>query len=219
MSSSQTPQTRRSAKRPRSAAPTVDQPAAAPEHEHVDAWAGYGKALCKLQIETALAMLRQGQTLREAQLATNQKARAQHEQAAQELEAIPSLADAFSVQISLLQSNLQGALDHWNRIGEACSTGQADAFARIADAWLKLPTSLLDSAQQWSQLRSKEGPAAMEEIEASVDHLVNPALASPMLWPAQEAAREAMSLATTALNDWLTWSTHRHPGPQSSAVH
>jgi hypothetical protein len=73
-----------------------------------------------------------------------------------------------------------------------------------AAGWVEFNEAAWKAAGQWFGEFAKDG-AGLQRIEAEVDHVVNPWTASPFAWPAQEATRQAMTLATSAWNDWLTW--------------
>lgn len=186
-----------------------------------DGMAAWSKAQLSLQIDTALAVLRSAQTLREAQLKASQQSQASHEQAARELESLDSFNDIARLQLLLARDNWQGAVSYWAQLGEFANGAAMQGWARTAEGLSKLTASLMSANLQWSQVRPLEAPVA-EELEASVDHLVSPVIASPMLWPAQEAAREAMTFATSALNDWFAWSSRLGNGGsarESGTVH
>lgn len=186
--------------------PVTAVPAAALKNA-VEGLAALGKAQLTLQVDTALAVLRRAQALRKAQLQANQQAQTSHEQVAGELESANNINDIASLQLSLARDNLQGALSYWAQISEFTSGSVVEGWARAAESLSRLNASLLGTQLQWMHISPLDSPKAVEELEASVDHVVNPVIASPMLWPAQEAAREAMTFATSALNDWFAWSS------------
>jgi len=73
-----------------------------------------------------------------------------------------------------------------------------------AAGWMQFNEAAWKAAAQWFGGLSKDS-AGLQRIEAEVDHVMSPVAASPFVWPAQEAARQAMSLATATWNDWLAW--------------
>jgi hypothetical protein len=79
-----------------------------------------------------------------------------------------------------------------------------DFWKEGAAGWVELNGAAWQAAGQWFGGLGKNG-AGLERIEAEVEHVVSPLAASPFAWPAQEATRQAMTLATAAWNDWLNW--------------
>ena len=79
-----------------------------------------------------------------------------------------------------------------------------DFWKEGAAGWVQLNEAAWKAAGQWFGGLSGD-PAGLQRLEAEVDHVANPVTASPLVWPAQEATRQAMTLATVAWNDWLTW--------------
>ena len=73
-----------------------------------------------------------------------------------------------------------------------------------AAGWVRFNEEAWKAAALWMGVLSKDS-AGLERIEAEVDHVINPLAASPFVFPAQEATRQAMALATAAWNDWLAW--------------
>jgi hypothetical protein len=43
-------------------------------------------------------------------------------------------------------------------------------------------------------------------IQAELEHVLSPMAASPLVWPAQEATRQAAQMAASTWNDMLSWS-------------
>jgi len=91
-----------------------------------------------------------------------------------------------------------------------------DFWKEGAAGWVELNGAAWKAAGQWFGGLGPDG-AALERVEAEVDHVVNPLAASPFVWPAQEATRQAMTLATSAWNDWLTWQA-RAAGASTDAA-
>ena len=73
-----------------------------------------------------------------------------------------------------------------------------------AAGWMQFNEAAWKAAAQWFGGLSKDSEG-LQRIEAEVDHVMSPVAASPFVWPAQEAARQAMTLATATWNDWLDW--------------
>jgi hypothetical protein len=73
-----------------------------------------------------------------------------------------------------------------------------------AQGWVQFNEAAWKAAGQWMGALPNDS-AGLERMEAEVEHVVSPVAASPFIFPAQEATRQAMSLATAAWNDWLSW--------------
>ena len=104
----------------------------------------------------------------------------------------PAVQDLASMGLDASTAYMQGvqmAFDFWKE---------------GAAGWMQFNEAAWKAAAQWFGGLSKES-ADLERIEAEVDHVVSPMAASPFVWPAQEAARQAMTLATATWNDWLAW--------------
>jgi hypothetical protein len=175
-------------------------------HNAWAAWLQFGKAELAAQIDATQSLLKAAEAIRHAQIDANQKAQAAHAQVAAQIDSVSNLNDVVGLQLTLLREDLQGALAHWTHLAEVSSAAVLDGFTRSTESASRLQSSFWGSALQWTQLAQTDAPGAAEEIEASVDHVVNPLIASPLLWPTQEAAREAMTLANSAWKDWFSWS-------------
>lgn len=86
------------------------------------------------------------------------------------------------------------------------ATRQAfDAWKTASDEWFRLHAAAWNAAAEWVGAM-EEGSGDPERVEAEVEHVVNPLAASPLVWPMQEASRQAMTFASSAWNDWLSWT-------------
>lgn len=176
-------------------------------HNAWAAWLQLAKAELAAEVNAAQSLLKGAQALREAQLEANHRAQATHEQVAGQIDSTGNLNDVVGLHLALVREDMQGAVNYWTRLSEVTTSATLESFTRGTEALSRLQSSFWGSAMQWSHLAQTDAPGAAEEIEASVDHVVNPLIASPMLWPTQEAAREAMTLANTAWKDWFAWSS------------
>jgi hypothetical protein len=154
---------------------------------------------------TSAAFLRGVQALQEAQLDAAREACRLHEQAAAQLGTARSASDLAQLQMTLAQSDGQVALQALSRMGEAASRQAFDGWKDGAAGWAQLHGAAWMAATRWFGGLAQQ-PTDPELIEAEVEHVVSPFTASPFVWPAQEAARQAMTLAGSAWNDWLSWS-------------
>ena len=104
----------------------------------------------------------------------------------------PAVQDLASTSLDASTAYMQGvqmAFEFW-REGAA--------------GWMQFNEAAWKAAAQWFGGLSKDSEG-LQRIEAEVDHVMSPVAASPFVWPAQEAARQAMTLATATWNDWLDW--------------
>jgi hypothetical protein len=72
---------------------------------------------------------------------------------------------------------------------------------------VRLQSAYWESALNFFRLQTQLGGSS-EMIEAEVEHVLSPMAASPLVWPAQEATRQAAQMAANTWNDWLNWSGH-----------
>jgi len=156
------------------------------------------------EISTANAVLRNTQALSEAQLDTTMRVQQVHEKAAQQLEQAQGLNELAAVQMRLAQADLQTAFELWARFSQTAAVGAMQAVSEAVSSCARMQNAMLSSLTQWSRL-SAALPSRPGVPEAEVEHATNPVAASPMMaWPAQQATRQAMTMATTTWNDWLS---------------
>jgi hypothetical protein len=151
------------------------------------------------------SMLRGVQAVQQAQLEAARDAQQIHEQAAAQLDTVHSFADFARLQMTLAQSDSQVALQSMSKIGELASRQAIDALNDSAAGWAHFSNTAWTAALDWMNGLART-PSAVEAAEAEMSPIVNAVAAGPIAWPAQEAARQAMTMATSAWNDWLTWS-------------
>jgi hypothetical protein len=157
------------------------------------------------EISASNAVLRNAQALREAQLDATMRAQQAHEQCALQLEEANSINDLAVVQMSLAQAEAQSVFEYWAKLNESTTRGMLEACAEAANGCVRWQNAAWSAWLRLSQLRALL-PRNAEELEAEVEHVTNPVTASPLVWPALEATRQAMTLATNSWNDWLSWT-------------
>jgi hypothetical protein len=173
------------------------------DHWSNDSW----REQLSLGIDAMSWLFGAAQSLRELQLATARRAEAAQLQAAEQLKTANGMADFNRLQVELARAHMQTAVDHCSHLSEAASRHAVEAMAAITDHMVRLQNLGWSTLAQWSQLRAAL-PQQPEIVEAELEHLTNPLAASPFAWPAQEATRQAFTLASSAWNDLLTWSGH-----------
>jgi hypothetical protein len=168
---------------------------------------GYSEATAKehlaWEIAACTAWLRGAQAVRETQLAASRRAQQAHEGAAERLRQARTPSDIAAVQLELARSNAEGALALAGELAQVAAKNVADLWAESANGLARLHGAALNGALQWRQVQARMPQD--EAIEAEVDHVTSPIAASPLVWPAQEATRQAMTLAASTWNDLLSW--------------
>jgi len=169
----------------------------------LDAWSSQAaRESLSWQIDTCRALLRGAKAVREAQVQAAERAEASYLKAAEQLLSARSVADIGSLQLELLRANAEESLQHLTHLGELATRGWAETLQQAAEGWTRLGAAAWEGALQWSRWQASL-PASADLVEAEMEHVTNPIAASPMVWPAQEATRQAMSLAAQTWNDWL----------------
>ncbi|HXD06502.1 MAG TPA: phasin family protein [Burkholderiaceae bacterium] len=168
---------------------------------------GTHKECAQAFIAACQTMLRNAHAIREAQLETNVRAQEAHEQAAAQLESARTLPEVFGVPASLIQSNAAGSFQHWSHLAVLMQQMQIERAGDALSSLARIQRAAFESMLQLLRVQASM-PTSPEVMEAEVEHVTSPLTASPMVWPAQEASRQAMSMASTAWNDWVDWSTH-----------
>lgn len=182
-----------------SAEPTLDST--------LDAWGAEAtREHLAWEIAACSALLRGARALREAQMQAAENAETAHLKAAEQLLSARGVDDFASIQIELLRSDAEGAMQYWTRLSEIVSRHLADSWQEAGAGWVRASETLMKGMGQWTRLQSSL-PQTADIVEAEVEHVANPFAASPLVWPAQEAARQAMGLASQGWNEWLSWGS------------
>jgi hypothetical protein len=162
---------------------------------------GCAKAGLGGELGASNAMLRTAAALHRLQLEAVERTRKAHEQAQGRLAKARSVAEMTSVGLQLAQTNAEDALHYWSRTAEITLRGSAEGWADALTLVTRAQGLGDETGRHWLDAAAKQRPA--EALEAQLNQLVTPAAALPMLWPAQESVREAVTLGTRAWHDWL----------------
>jgi hypothetical protein len=157
------------------------------------------------EISACTALLRSAQSVREAQLEAARRAREVHEQAAEQLKKAHGLSEVAQVQMELARADAEGAMQLFSKLGELTTKSALEMLSESAAGYAKLQNAAWSAMLQFSKAQAAL-PTSAEVLEAEVEHITNPVTSSPLVWPAQEATRQAMTLAASTWNDWLSWS-------------
>jgi len=173
----------------------------------LDDWAAQGaRELLAAELATSAAWLRAAHAVLEARRQATEEAEATRLQAAGRLAAATSTAELMQIRLELLQANADEIARYWSRLGDLAMRGWADTWQDAGNAWAKLIESSWQGFGRWSSLQASMPAQPAQVLEAEMEHLVHPLEASPLLWPSQEAARQAMGMANNAWNEWMSWS-------------
>jgi hypothetical protein len=197
--------------RRKAAEPTRPAPAAPDARDRtidgaLSAWSdNTARDLASWGLGAATAWLRTLEALRDVQLEAVREASRLQEEAAAQLASVQGAGDLAQVQLTLAQSAGQVAMRSASRLGEVATRQALDAWKDAADGLGRFQGAAWTSTAQWLGGLAQQ-PADPELLEAEVEHVVSPVAASPFVWPVQEASRQALTLASSAWNDWLSAS-------------
>lgn len=163
---------------------------------------GWAREQLAWEIGAKAVLLRGAESLREVQRDAAHETRQAHDEALARLSSARGLAELAAVQLELARAEVEGTTRYWQRVGALGTASALEWWSESAGALTRLHGAAWSSALQWMQLQS-QWPLAPEAIEAEVDHVTNPLVASPWVWPAQDAARQAVTLAAASWGDWL----------------
>ena len=153
------------------------------------------------------------QALGRLQSEAAQRALQAHAQALRQVRAARSLIDVAAAGAALAQAQADSALRGWSDLAELLARAGAEQWNAALAACAGADGVARAAADHWLDTAHHARP---ETLEAQTEHVVNAASASPLLWPAQEAMREAMSFGTRHWQDW--WSATL-PGPDEATRH
>jgi hypothetical protein len=172
----------------------------------LDAWSTItAKEQLAWEIASAFSLLRSAEAVREAQQEVARRAEAAHEQAAEHLKQARGMAELAAIQLELARVDAESAIEYWNRVTEVTTRTALDAINEATNGIARLQSATMDAFAACARLQSTL-PQTPDVLEAEVEHLTNPFTSSPLVWPMQEAARQAMTMASSAWNDMLNWS-------------
>lgn len=171
----------------------------------LDAWSARAtRENLAFEITACRALLRSAKAWREAQLQSAERTEANYLRAADRLLAARGLEDFAEIQADLLRQDGEQVAQYWNELADLTARNSLAAIQELSEAWLRASSAMWQGMSQWSQLQSKLGGDA-DLVEAEVEHVTNAWSANPWVWPAQEAARQSMTVASSAWNEWLSW--------------
>jgi hypothetical protein len=185
-------------------APTAEQDdRRAPTFDNVlERWRhGCAKAGLAGELGASNAVLTAAAALHRLQFETVDRMRRSHEQAQGRLAAARCVAEVADAGQQLARTNAEDALHNWSRTAEIVLRGGAQAWGDALAAFARAQTIGEETGRHWLDAAAEQGPA--EALEVQLNRLVTPAAALPLLWPAQESVREAVTLGTRAWHDWF----------------
>jgi hypothetical protein len=157
------------------------------------------------EISATTVLLRSVEALREAQLEAARQAQEVHQQAAAQLKKAHGIGQLTAVQMELARADAEAAMQLMGKVGELTTKSALELWSESATGYVKMQNAAWSALVQFSKVQATL-PQSAEVLEAEVEHITNPITSSPLVWPAQEATRQAMSLAASTWNDWLSWS-------------
>lgn len=152
------------------------------------------------EIGVSNALLRSALALREMQIDAAKRTQATHEKAAEQLKSARSVAEVTSVGLMLAQADAEGAVRYWSEMAGIVAKGGFDGWSEAFRALTRTSGIAQSFSQHWLETMASAKP---ETVAAQVEHATTPVTSSPLVWPAQEAVREAMSLGARNWNEWL----------------
>jgi hypothetical protein len=170
----------------------------------LDAWsASTAREQLAWQINLCRAMLRSAKAVRQVQVEAAEHAEQAQMRAADQLLSARGVSEFAELQFALWRTNAEEATQYWSRLGETAVRSAAEALQESAAGWMRVSEAAWEGLSQWSRWQASV-PQTAEVVEAEVEHVANPLNASPWVWPAQEAARQAFDVAAGAWRDWLS---------------
>lgn len=171
----------------------------------------WAEQLSREQLNCALALgtslLHSTEKLAEVQVEFSRQAQQGFAQMKRQLQDAHGLADLGAVQTGLLQADWEAFSRSSLRLAELGAASLAQIWQEGSNGQTRMGCALWKSAMDWMRLQSTL-PAHADILEAEVEHVLSPVTASPLVWPAQEAARQAALMAANGWNGWLLWSGH-----------
>lgn len=159
------------------------------------------------QLSAVTAALRGTQQLGQAQDELSQQVIQGLERLDAELRDARNLSELASVGTSLARVDFNGLMRLCTRLTQLGTDQWLKLAQETGNGLVRLQSAYWESALSFCRLQTSLGGSS-EMIEAEVEHVLSPMAASPLMWPAQEATRQAAQLAANGWNDWLHWSGH-----------
>lgn len=175
----------------------VEQRLSAGTSAALDQWAELGKAQLGAGLALAQSLVKGAQALRQVQLEAGQQAEQRYQEAQARLSQARDVGDLFGLQAQLLRSHAESALQYWTSCFDAAHRTRAEAASTAAAALGDLQKAALSSAQQWAGRGASAAQGAVGESTRAWG-------GNGLAWPAPDAARSALSWATSAWDQWLS---------------
>lgn len=152
------------------------------------------------ELGTGDALLRGMVALQEAQSAAARHTGQAHAEARRQMASARSVVELNAIGLSVLQADVDASLRYWGEAANIASRSAFEAWNEAFSTATRLQTVAQTAALHWMQAAASARP---EILESQLEHLTTPLTSSPLVWPAQEAIREAATLSTRGWNDWL----------------
>lgn len=202
--------------------PALDRPASANEPHAAGAANtldevinGWGESTMREQLRwhfsTLNAALSGAQQLGQAQAELSGQIQQRLAQLEGQLRDARNLSDLATVQAGLAHADFDTAMRFCHRLAELGTNQLLQVWQATGNGLVRMQSACWESALNWCRLQTYFGGDS-DMFQAEVEHVLSPMAASPLVWPAQEAARQATQMASQMANntwsDWLNWSGH-----------
>jgi hypothetical protein len=200
------PQDAESADAPEPQAATAD---ASTLDEALAAWSGdAGRSWASFGLNLAAAWLQGARAIREEQRAAAERAEAACLATGQRLQRAGDWQHAAAIQADFLREQVEDNMETALRLAGIARDSALKLANRMAEGWGDAQLTGFNGLSRWAEVQSKL-PTSPEVLEAEAEHMAHPFTAGPLMWPAQEAMRQSMTLASSVWNDWLENSQRR----------
>ncbi len=191
--------------RARAAAPAAEETEKPTIDTTLDAWSAQAtRDQLAWEISACTAWLRGAKALREAQMQSAEQTEAAYLKAAEQLMSARGIDEFANIQFELLRQDAEQAMQYWQRMSEVLTRSLAEVYQEATAGWTRASESAMNGFNQWGKFQASL-PQTADMVEAEVEHVANPLAASPMMWPMQEASRQAFDVASRTWNEWLQW--------------
>lgn len=202
--------------------PALERPASANEPRAAGAATtldevinGWGESTMREQLRwhfsTLNAALRGAQQLGQAQAELSTQIQQRLALLEDQLGDARNLSDLATVQAGLAHADFDAVMRFCHRLTELSTNQWLQIWQSTGNGMVRLQSACWESALNWCRLQTYFGGDS-DMFQAEVEHVLSPMAASPLVWPAQEATRQAAQMASqmasSTWNDWLNWSGH-----------
>jgi hypothetical protein len=172
---------------------------------------GWGESTAREQVRWQLsalnAALRGVEQLGEAQAELSRQFQSRLVELEGQLGEARNLSDLATLQASVARTDFDAVARFCHHLVERGTDQWLHLCQESGNGLVRLQSAYWESALNWFRLQTYFGGDS-EMIQAEFEHVLSPMAASPLVWPAQEATRQAAQLAANGWNDWLNWSGH-----------